>query len=66
MCLLLTHYQLWSSKANEIQKHLKGTCFHVSDLLEQLAPQEDKEQGKDIADYLITKDWRLFRKQDVR
>ena len=59
-------FELWSNKAAEIQKHLKGTCFHVSDVLERLAPQEDKEQGKDIADYLIKQDWRLFRKQDIK
>jgi hypothetical protein len=34
--------------------------------LEQLAPQQDKEKGKDIADYLIKQDWRLFRKQDIK
>jgi hypothetical protein len=34
--------------------------------LEKLAPQQDKEQGKDVADYLIKQDWRLFRKQDIR
>ena len=59
-------FEIWSSKATEIQKQLQGTCFHVSDLLEQLAPQQDKEQGKDIADYLIKQDWRLFRKQDIK
>lgn len=59
-------FELWSNKATEIQKRLQGTYFHVSDLLEQLAPQEDKEQGKDIADYLIKQDWRLFRKQDIK
>lgn len=59
-------FELWSNKANGIQKRLKGTYFHVSDLLEQLAPQQDKEQGKDIADYLIKQDWRLFRKQDIK
>lgn len=59
-------FELWSNKANEIQKRLQGTFFHVSDLLEQLAPQQDKEQGKDIADYLIKQDWRLFRKQDIK
>lgn len=57
-------FELWSNKAVEIQKRLQGAYFHVSDLLEQLAPQKDKEQGKDIADYLIKQDWRLFRKQD--
>lgn len=59
-------FELWSNKATEIQKRLQGTYFHVSDLLEQLAPQQDKEQGKDIADYLIKQDWRLFRKQEVK
>lgn len=59
-------FELWSNKATEIQKRLQGTYFHVSDLLEQLAPQQDKEQGKDIADYLIKQDWRLFRKQNIK
>lgn len=59
-------FELWSNKANKIQNLLQGTYFHVSDLLEQLAPQQDKEQGKDIADYLIKQDWRLFRKQDIK
>jgi len=59
-------FELWSNKATEIQKRLQGTHFHVSDLLERLAPQQDKDQGKDIADYLIKQDWRLFRKQDIK
>ncbi len=59
-------FELWSNKATEIQKRLQGTYFHVSDLLEQLAPHQDKEKGKDIADYLIKQDWRLFRKQDIK
>ncbi|WP_198146880.1 DUF6965 family protein [Maribacter thermophilus] len=59
-------FELWSNKATEIQKRLQGTYFHVSDLLEQLAPQQDKEQGKDIADYLIKQDWRLYRKKQER
>lgn len=59
-------FELWRNKATEIQKRLQGTYFYVSDLLEQLAPQQDKEQGKDIADYLIKQDWRLFRKQDIK
>ncbi len=59
-------FKLWSNKANDIQKQLQGTYFHVSDLLEKLAPQQDKEQGKDIADYLIKQDWRLFRQQELQ
>src|SRR5690606_25674809 len=38
-----------------------GTHFIFSNLLEQLASDKDKGQGKDIADYLIKHDWRLFR-----
>ncbi|MFC3881273.1 DUF6965 family protein [Algoriphagus namhaensis] len=56
-------FELWSSKAKEMQKHFQGTYFHVSGLLEQFAPKQDKAQGKDIADFLIKQDWRLFRKQ---
>lgn len=59
-------FDLWSNKANEIQKHLQGTSFTVSDLLEQLAPEQDKQEGKDIADYLIKQDWKLYRKQEVK
>src|SRR5690606_37948822 len=58
-------FELWSNKAAKIQKRLQGTYFHVSDLLEQLASQQDKEQGKDLADYLIKRDWRDFRKRNT-
>ncbi len=56
-------FELWSSRAKEMQSQLHGASFTVSNLLEQLAPEQDKEQGKDIADYLIKQDWRLFRKE---
>jgi hypothetical protein len=55
-------FNLWNNKAKEIQKQLPATYFETSTLLEDHATDEDKEQGKDIADYLITKDWRSFRK----
>lgn len=54
-------FELWSDKASEIQNQLEGVRFVVSDLLEQLAPEKDKEDGKDIADYLIKLDWKEFR-----
>jgi hypothetical protein len=59
-------YDKWKVDSEAIQEQLQGTYFQVSDLLEQLAPQQDKEQGKDIADYLIKQDWRLFRKQNIK
>lgn len=58
-------FALWSDKAKHIQKQVKGTYFTVSDLLERLAPEQDREDGKDLADYLIRLDWRLFRKQHL-
>ena len=58
-------FDLWSNKAKEIQSQLHGTHFHVSDLLEQLAPEQDKEKGNDLADYLIKQDWRLFRNKST-
>ncbi len=58
-------FELWSNKAKEIESKLQGTKFHVSDLLEKLAPEQDKQNGNDIADYLIKQDWQQFRKQPV-
>jgi hypothetical protein len=58
-----TAFRTWSSKASEIESKLSGTYFKVSDLLEKLAPERDKEQGNDLADYLIKQDWREYRPQ---
>ena len=54
-------FELWSKKSKEIEQQLQGTYFTVSNLLESLATKEDREKGKDIADYLIQQDWRRFR-----
>jgi hypothetical protein len=35
-------------------------------LLEQLAPETDKAEGYDIADYLTKQDWRLFRDESKK
>jgi hypothetical protein len=59
-------FNLWSNKAQEIQQQLENSFFKVSDLLEELAPNQDKEQGKDIADYLIKLDWHKFRKKEIK
>ncbi len=53
----------WKIKAKRFEKQMPGTNFVFSDLLEKLAPERDKSEGMDIADYLIKQDWRLFRKQ---
>ena len=54
-------FQLWSDKTKELNAKIKGASFTVSNILERKASEEDREKGCDIADYLITQDWRLFR-----
>lgn len=56
----------WQTKAKEYESRLPGTRFIFSDLLEQLAPERDKSEGNDLADYLIKQDWRLFRKRNIQ
>lgn len=46
----LKGFQKWSDKAKELS-HI--TNFIVSDLLECKAPETDKDQGFDLADYLL-------------
>ncbi len=59
-------FKEWEAKAKDYATKLNGTKFIFSDLLEQLAPERDKSEGNDIADYLIKQDWRLFRKNTIQ
>lgn len=59
-------FKEWETKAKEYESRLPGTRFIFSDLLEQLAPERDKREGNDLADYLIKQDWRLFRKRIIQ
>jgi hypothetical protein len=54
-------FAVWKQKAKVFEKELPGTRFIFSDMLEKLAPQQDKAEGMDIADYLIKQDWRKTR-----
>ena len=56
----------WEQKAKEYERQLLNTRFVFSTLLEQLAIDEDKGKGYDIADYLIKHDWRRFRKGNIQ
>ena len=56
-------FREWQAKAREFETQLAGTRFMFSDLLERFAPDEHRERGLDIADYLIRLDWRRFRGQ---
>ena len=53
-------FELWNSKLKELNT-IKGARFTISDLLELKASEAERANGCDIADYLICKDWRLFR-----
>lgn len=59
-------FKEWETKAKEYESRLPRTRFIFSDLLEQLAPERDKSEGNDLADYLIKQDWRLFRKRNIQ
>lgn len=60
----LNAYGNWSSKAKQFQNEIPGTTFKVSDLIESLAPNESKNKGEDIADFLTRMDWKEFRTQE--
>jgi len=55
-------YREWEQKAKIINDKIPDIKFVFSDLLEQMAPLEDRIEGYDLADYLIRQDWRKFRK----
>jgi hypothetical protein len=53
-------FEKWNSKANELLKVLPNTTIKISDFLEKRATDAEKENGLDLADYLIQEDWRKF------
>jgi len=54
-------YNEWKAKADVFTQELPGTRFVLSNLLEESASKNDKENGLDLADYLIQLDWREFK-----
>jgi hypothetical protein len=59
-------YGEWQDKAKQYEKQLKNTRFIFSDLLEKYASDDERNNGLDIADFLIKQDWRLFRKNSKK
>lgn len=51
----------WKEKAEKIQEQLPNSTFEVSEMLEQLATDKQKEKGIDLADILTNYDWKTFR-----
>jgi len=44
-------FKLWSDRTDKIRKEIEGN-FHVSEFLEWIASDKDRENGMDLADYL--------------
>ena len=53
----LKGFEKWNTKAKELSTL---ACFTVSDLLERKATETEKQQGFDLADYLIKFDYKAF------
>lgn len=54
----LSTHDVWRKKAAELRD--KGIMMEVVDLLERVATPKEKEQGLDLADYLVRHDYRAF------
>ncbi|MEI6882206.1 MAG: DUF6371 domain-containing protein [Bacteroidota bacterium] len=58
----LKGYEKWNSKAKELS-HIAN--FKVFDLLEREASEIEREQGLDLADYLVRFDYREFIQEQI-
>lgn len=54
-------YRIWEEKASRFALKIPSVTFRFSKLLEKEATEEERNKGLDLADYLITRDWKLFR-----
>jgi hypothetical protein len=60
----LNGFEKWRTKAKEISRVFPSIRFTVSDLLERKASETERQQGLDLADYLIRFDYRDFQLQE--
>lgn len=54
-------FKVWKQKSELIARSVPGLDFRFSNFLENISLPSEKEQGLDIADFLIKMDWREFR-----
>lgn len=59
-------HKAWEEKAREFESLMPWTSLKVSSYFELTASFRDKQAGLDIADYLIKRDWRIFRNRQRR
>ena len=58
-------FESWSGKAEELNRVMPGTLFQVSSLLENKATPEERQQGLDLADYLVRFNYQSFRQLEA-
>lgn len=56
-----TTFQEWKRKAKALQAEHPRLVFCFNEYLEQVATDEQRAAGLDLADFLINEDWREFR-----
>jgi hypothetical protein len=59
----LNGFEKWNLKRKELSHKIPGTCFKISKLLEMNATEKEREDGCDIADYLVKFDPKSFKTQ---
>ena len=59
-------FDRWEKRAEELRVSLPGTTFVVSDLLEKSATDQEKEQGLDIADFMLKFEYKTFSERVSR
>jgi len=57
-------FDKWNEKGKELTRLVPGTWFNISDLLERKATETERQQGLDLADYLIRFGYKEFQQQE--
>jgi len=58
----LGKFDLWAARAVKMKEKLKKSVIILSDMLEDIATDEERAQGLDLADFLIRQEWSKYVK----
>ncbi len=58
----LEKFEVWKEKAANMRKQLPKAVIRTSDVLERMATEDEREQGLDLADFLIRNEWSKYGK----